>query len=113
MLVRFAVKTGIAAAAFYEIKHLGVWGSSYQTEKLSKEICGLTSPYVAKVKKTLDMPLLPKTGEMRFLAKHYYNAGVKNTVHFVYMLPCYAGQMMKKAKDAITQSTEPKANNPK
>lgn len=48
------------------------------------------------------MPLLPSSGEIRYLAHHYYNNGVKNTIHFIHMFPCYIGRWAKKGKDAIT-----------
>lgn len=46
-------------------------------------------------------PPLPKTGEVRFLTNYYYNEGVKSTIHFIKMIPCYAGQGIKKISDSV------------
>ena len=53
-----------------------------------------------------QLPQLPSTSELGFVTTHYYNRGVKSTIHFIEMLPCYTGQMIKKASDAVKKATE-------
>lgn len=48
-----------------------------------------------------QLPHLPSKNEIGYLTTHYYNNAVKSTFHFIEMLPCYTGQMIKKAKDSI------------
>lgn len=85
-----------------------MWGTSRQTEKLYNDISKSLHPHIkdAKQKLPFEVPPLPKTGEIRFLAKHYYNEGVKSSIHFIYMLPCHTGRLAKKAKDAISGALE-------
>ncbi|XP_055911745.1 MICOS complex subunit MIC13 homolog QIL1 [Eupeodes corollae] len=108
MALRFAIKSGLAYGAMHYTCSLGVWGNSVQADKLYNELMAQARPHVVSLQKKLpiEVPNLPKTGEVRFLAKHYYNTGVKNTFHFIIMLPCYAGQLIKKTKDTINKSLE-------
>lgn len=50
--------------------------------------------------------MLPDSGEGRYLAKHYYNNGVKATIHFVHRFPCYLGQWAKKAQTTIQSALD-------
>lgn len=88
----------------------GVWADSKTTEKLYNEICAATCPHVQSMKKQLpfEVPLLPKTGELCFIVKYYYNESVKGTFNFIHMMPCYLGQWAKKGKEAISQAMEEK-----
>ncbi|XP_017071975.1 MICOS complex subunit MIC13 homolog QIL1 [Drosophila eugracilis] len=103
MVVGFLVRSGLVAGTVYYTQKVGVWGNTDQTDKLYNTVKSELCPYVKKLEKQLpfEVPQLPRTGEMRFLAKHYYNEGVKNTFHFIQMLPCYAGRGLKKVKDTF------------
>jgi len=100
---RFLLRGGLLGGAVYYTRQVGIWGDSDQSDKLYNTVKSELSPYVEKAKKQLpfEVPQLPRTGEMRFLAKHYYNEGVKNTFRFIHMLPCYAGRGLKKVKDTF------------
>lgn len=103
-----AVKSGLAGGAIYYSKELGVWGDSNQSTKLYNCICKQMSPYTKQVssKIPVELPYLPTTGEVRYLTKHYYNAGVKNTIHFVQMFPCYVGQYTSKGINAVKSALD-------
>ncbi|XP_023178748.1 MICOS complex subunit MIC13 homolog QIL1 [Drosophila hydei] len=103
MVFGLLVRGGLVAGAVYYTRKAGVWGNTEQTDKLYNDVKGQLSPYVQQAKNKLpfELPQLPKVGEMRFLAKHYYNEGVKNSFRFVHMLPCYAGRGLKKLKDTF------------
>ncbi|XP_067644831.1 MICOS complex subunit MIC13 homolog QIL1 [Eurosta solidaginis] len=109
MAIGFLVRAGIFVGAVYYSKKLGVWGSPDETEKLYNKIKEDLRPHAKELEKKLpfEVPALPQTGEIRFLAKHYYNQGVKSTFHFIEMLPCYAGQVIHKAKVEFDKFTEP------
>ncbi|XP_055843440.1 MICOS complex subunit MIC13 homolog QIL1 [Episyrphus balteatus] len=114
MALKLAIKSGLAYSAMHYACSLGVWGNSVQADKLYNEFKDKARPHVNSLQKQLpfDVPNLPQTGEVRFLAKHYYNNGVKSTFQFIIMLPCYAGQLIKKTKDAINKTLEaPAAKN--
>lgn len=115
MILKLLVKTGLAGGAVYYSISTGVWGTGKQSEILYKECSNAMQPLCKEVsgKLPFEVPPLPKSGEVRFLAKHYYNEGVKSTIHFIYMLPCYSGQLVKKGYDAINQAIEAPAKNPK
>nr|XP_014089940.1 MICOS complex subunit MIC13 homolog QIL1 [Bactrocera oleae] len=100
MVIGFLVRASIVVGAAYYSKKLGVWDSPEQSEKLYNEIKESIRPHAKELEKKLpfEVPALPETGEARFLAKHYYNEGVKSTFHFIEMLPCYTGQLLHKAK---------------
>lgn len=53
-----------------------------------------------------QLPELPKSSEMGFVVTHYYNKSVKGTVHFVEMLPCYTGQLIKKVSDTVKKALD-------
>ncbi|KAI8040974.1 MICOS complex subunit MIC13 homolog QIL1 [Drosophila gunungcola] len=103
MVVGFLVRGGLLAGIVYYTRKVGVWGDADETDKLYNTVKSELCPYVQKVQKQLpfEVPQLPNTGEMRFLAKHYYNEGVKSSFRFVHMLPCYAGRGLKKVKDTF------------
>lgn len=108
------VRSGLVVGAFYYTKKAGVWGSPEETEKLYIGIKDELRPHAQRLEKQLPfaVPALPQTGEVRFLAKHYYNQGVKNSFHFIEMLPCYTGQLVKKVKDTFEDfSQSPKPTN--
>lgn len=102
------VRGGMIVGAVYFTKKAGVWGSAEESEKLYNKIKGELRPHVQSLEKQLpfEVPSLPRTGEACFLAKHYYNQGVKSTFHFIEMLPCYTGQLMKKAKDKFEEFSQ-------
>jgi hypothetical protein len=50
-----------------------------------------------------ELPNLPQRSELGFVTKHYYNEGVKGTIRFIKMSPCYIGQGVKKVSDSIKQ----------
>lgn len=99
------MRGGLVTGAVYYTCKAGVWGSPEEADKLYNNVKGQLCPYVkqAQAKLPFELPKLPQVGEMRFLAKHYYNEGVKGTLRFVHMLPCYAGRGLKKAKDAFEE----------
>ncbi|ALC43130.1 CG7603 [Drosophila busckii] len=103
MVIGLLLRGGAVVGAVYYTRKAGIWGSAEETDKLYNNIKAELCPYVQQAKKKLpfEVPQLPKAGEMRFLAKHYYNEGVKNSFRFVHMLPCYAGRGMKKVKDTF------------
>ncbi|TMW46178.1 hypothetical protein DOY81_008738, partial [Sarcophaga bullata] len=105
----FVIRSGLLVGAFYYTKKAGVWGSPEETEKLYNNIKNELRPHAVRLEKQLpfEIPALPQTGEIRFVAKHYYNEGVKNTFHFIEMLPCYTGQMIKKAKNKFDEFSQP------
>ncbi|XP_017489166.1 PREDICTED: MICOS complex subunit MIC13 homolog QIL1-like [Rhagoletis zephyria] len=109
MVISLLVRAGIVVGAVYYSKKLGVWGSSEETEKLYNELKEGLRPHAKELEKKLpfDVPALPQTGEARFLAKHYYNEGVKKTFHFIEMLPCYTGQLIHKAKVEFERFSQP------
>ncbi|XP_030570200.1 MICOS complex subunit MIC13 homolog QIL1 [Drosophila novamexicana] len=105
MVVGLLVRCGVVAGAVYYTRQAGVWGSTDETDKLYKNVKTQLTPYVQQAREQLpfDVPELPRVGEMRFLAKHYYNEGVKSSFRFIHMLPCYAGRGLKKVKDTIEE----------
>ncbi|ETN66739.1 hypothetical protein AND_001479 [Anopheles darlingi] len=105
-MFRFAIKTGIAGGAVYYSKEEGIWNED--TEKVYERYAAALHPHVQSLKQQipLDIPALPSSGEMCFVTKHYYNEGVKNTIHFIHRLPCYAGQWAKKGSDAIKKALD-------
>lgn len=105
---RLAIKSALVYGAFRYSVDKGVWADSHATEKLYNEMCSAACPHVQKMKKQLpfEVPLMPKTGELCFIAKYYYNEGVKASFNFVHMAPCYMGQWAKKGKDAITKAMD-------
>lgn len=107
-----AIKSALVYGAVRYTVDKGVWADSQQTEKLYDELCSAACPTVQSMKKQLpfEVPLLPKTGELCFITKYYYNQGVKGTFNFIHMMPCYLGQWAKKGKDAINSAMEEKPN---
>lgn len=107
-----AIKSALVYGAVRYTVEKGVWADSQQTEKLYDELCSAACPTVQSMKKQLpfEVPLLPKTGELCFITKYYYNQGVKGTFNFIHMMPCYLGQWAKKGKDAINSAMEEKPN---
>ncbi|XP_030380562.1 MICOS complex subunit MIC13 homolog QIL1 [Scaptodrosophila lebanonensis] len=105
MVFGILIRGGLVVGAVYYTRSAGVWGNTEQTEKIYNGVKTQLSPYFVKVTNQLpfDIPPLPKAGEIRFLAKHYYNVGVKGTFRFVHMLPCYAGRGIKKVKDTFEE----------
>lgn len=105
-----AIKSALVYGAVRYTVDKGVWADSQATEKLYNELCSVACPQVKKLQKQLpfEVPLMPKTGELCFIAKYYYNQGVKASFNFIHMAPCYMGQWAKKGKDAITSAMEEK-----
>lgn len=105
-MFRFAIKVGLAGGAVYYSKQEGIWEEN--TEQVYERYGTALKPYLESVKKQipLDIPALPSSGELCFVTKHYYNEGVKSTIHFIHRLPCYAGQLAKKGSDAIKQALD-------
>lgn len=67
-------------------------------------------PVCKTVKSTVNYqpPAMPSSGEVGFITNYYYNEGVKGTFRFVKMIPCYIGQGIKKANDAVKGAMEVK-----
>ncbi|KAL5292841.1 hypothetical protein ACFFRR_011544 [Megaselia abdita] len=109
MIFKFAIKTSLAVGAVYYVKP--VWGNSIETEKLYNNTKTTLCPHVKKITKSIpyELPALPSSGQVGFVTKHYYNEGVKNSIRFVHMLPCYAGRAIKSAKDALQSASNPTA----
>lgn len=105
---RLAVKSAIVYGAVRYTVDKGVWADSDRTQKLYNEMCNSMCPHVTSLKKQLpiEFPLMPSSGEMCFVAKYYYNQGVKATFRFVHMMPCYLGQWAKKGKDALNKALD-------
>ncbi|KAM8710498.1 hypothetical protein ACLKA7_017162 [Drosophila subpalustris] len=105
MLIGLLVRGGLLAGTVYYTRKVGIWGNAEETDKLYNNVKSQLSPYVQQAQKKLpfEVPKLPRAGEMRFLAKHYYNEGVKSSFRFIHMLPCYAGRGMKKVKDTFEE----------
>lgn len=106
---RLLIRSGLVVGAVYYSKKLGVWGTPEESEKFYNCLKSQVRPHAQRLEKQLpfDVPSLPQTGEVRFLVTHYYNQGVKNTFHFIEMLPCYTGQLAKKAKDTFNEFAQP------
>ncbi|KAM7360288.1 MICOS complex subunit MIC13 homolog QIL1-like [Cochliomyia hominivorax] len=114
MVVGLLIRSGLLIGAVYYTKKAGVWGSPNETEKIYNNIKNELRPHMQKIEKQIpfDFPALPQTGEICFVAKHYYNEGVKKSFNFIEMLPCYTGQMIKKAKSKFEEFAEsPKPTN--
>lgn len=103
MVIGLLVRGGLIAGTVYYTRKAGIWGSAEETDKLYNNIKAELCPYVQQAQKKLpfEVPKMPNTGEMRFLAKHYYNEGVKSSFRFVTMIPCYTGRGLKKVKDTF------------
>ncbi|XP_037934507.1 MICOS complex subunit MIC13 homolog QIL1-like [Teleopsis dalmanni] len=103
MAIGLIIRSGILVGAIYYSKTLGVWSDSDKTQQLYNDIKDELRPHARQVQSYLpfEIPSLPTTGEVRYLAKHYYNEGVKSTVNFVGMIPTYGSQLTKKAKDTF------------
>lgn len=124
----FAIKSGVVSSTIYWSREYKVWGSSKDTAKLYGQLSAQADPSFKKLKSQipidvsahifrviygsndkhyiLQVPLLPSSGEACFLVKHYYNNGVKNTIHFIHRFPCYLGQWAKKAQDTINSALD-------
>ena len=106
------MKAAVIVGSVYFTHDIGVWGSQTQSEEIFDNIVKTIEPHVIDMKKKLpfDVPTLPPSGEVRFLAKHYYNESIKGTVHFVTMIPCYSGQLAFKIKDTISKAMDDTPN---
>lgn len=126
----FAIKSGIVASTIYWSREYKVWGNSKDTAKLYNQLSDQAANPLKQLKSQipidvsttvpilsvfslinnsstfLQVPLLPSSGEACFLVKHYYNNGVKNTIHFIHRFPCYLGQWAKKAQDTINSALD-------
>ncbi|KAH8300483.1 hypothetical protein KR018_008656, partial [Drosophila ironensis] len=105
---RLLLRGSALAGVVYYTRSVGIWADTDRTHQLLDGVKAQLCPYVQKAKKQLpfEVPKLPGSGEVRFLAKHYYNEGVKNSFRFVHMLPCYAGRGLKKVKDTFESFAE-------
>ncbi|XP_065086766.1 MICOS complex subunit MIC13 homolog QIL1 [Ochlerotatus camptorhynchus] len=106
-MLRLAVKTGLAGGAVYYSREEGIWNAN--TDQVYERYSKALQPQLASVKQQIpvQVPALPTSGEVCFLTKHYWNEGVKGTVHFIHRLPCYLGQWTKKGTDAIKKAMDP------
>ncbi|XP_058831048.1 MICOS complex subunit MIC13 homolog QIL1 [Topomyia yanbarensis] len=111
-MLKFIAKNGLAGSAVYYTRKEGIWNEN--TDQVYERYSSALQPHIASVKQQIpiDVPALPKSGELCFLTTHYYNAGVKNTINFIHRLPCYMGQWTKKASDAIKKAVDPPAEAP-
>lgn len=107
IMLRLAVKTGLAGGAVYYSREEGIWNEN--TDQVYERYSTALQPHLASVKQQIpvEVPALPTTGELCFLTKHYWNEGVKGSIYFVHRLPCYLGQWTKKASDALKQAMNP------
>uniref|UniRef100_A0A1Q3FK34 MICOS complex subunit MIC13 n=1 Tax=Culex tarsalis TaxID=7177 RepID=A0A1Q3FK34_CULTA len=105
-MLRLAVKTGLAGGAVYYSREEGIWNEN--TDQVYERYSAALQPHLASVKQQIpvEVPALPSSGEVCFLTKHYYNEGVKSSIRFVHMLPCYLGQWTKKATDAVKKAMD-------
>ncbi|XP_055686705.1 MICOS complex subunit MIC13 homolog QIL1-like [Lutzomyia longipalpis] len=103
MAFRLLIKSGLAYVSVKYTIDQGVWASSARTTQLYNDIGDSLSPHWGEARKKipLELPLLPSSGEACFVAKYYYNQGIKGTFNFIHRLPCHIGQWTKKAKDTI------------
>lgn len=108
-MYRFSIKSALAASSIYWTHENKVWGSSADADRLYSKLAAVAAPSVATVRSQVpfDVPQLPTTGETCFLVKHYYNKGVKSTIHFIHRFPCYAGKWAKSAQDTINAAIAP------
>ncbi|XP_058459474.1 MICOS complex subunit MIC13 homolog QIL1 isoform X1 [Malaya genurostris] len=106
-MLKILIKTGLAGSAVYYTRNEGIWNEN--TDKVYERYSSAMQPHIASVKQQIpiDVPALPKSGELCFLTTHYYNAGVKNTIYFIHRLPCYLGQWTKQTSDAIKKAINP------
>uniref|UniRef100_A0A8D8JL56 MICOS complex subunit MIC13 n=1 Tax=Culex pipiens TaxID=7175 RepID=A0A8D8JL56_CULPI len=105
-MLRLTVKTGLAGGAVYYSREEGIWNEN--TDQVYERYATALQPHLASVKQQIpvEVPSLPSSGEVCFLTKHYYNEGVKSSIRFVHMMPCYLGQWTKKATDAVKQAMD-------
>ncbi|CAO1400179.1 unnamed protein product [Diamesa hyperborea] len=110
MIVRVAIKSGLCYAAVKYTVDEGVWGPADKTVAFKNKMCKTVNEnhyyQTGKAHFPMELPDLPKTSQMCFVTKHYYNQGVKNSIRFVEMIPCYMGQGIKKASDTIKQAMD-------
>ncbi|XP_058054514.1 MICOS complex subunit MIC13 homolog QIL1-like [Anopheles bellator] len=111
-MLRFAIKTGIAGGTVYYTKKEGIWDEN--TEKVYERYAAALRPHVQSLKQQIpmDVPALPSSGEMCFVTKHYYNEGVKSTIHFIRKIPCYAGQLAMKGSNAVKKVLDAQPQTP-
>jgi len=112
MFLSLIVRSGVLVGAVYYSQRIGVWGDAEQSSQLYNSIKTQLKPHADALEKKLpfEVPALPERAEVRFLAQHYYNQGVKETFRFIHMLPCYTGQGISKIKNWIedfSQSPSP------
>ncbi|GLV44102.1 QIL1 [Carabus blaptoides fortunei] len=107
-MFRFGIKLGLATGAIYYVSEQGVWRGSDETVKLCNQICTAVSPYTNEIKKQIpyELPSLPQTNEVSYLAKHYWNKGVISTFGFLANIPTYVGEMTAKGFDSVMDNVE-------
>ncbi|EDS44109.1 conserved hypothetical protein [Culex quinquefasciatus] len=105
-MLRLTVKTGLAGGAVYYSREEGIWNEN--TDQVYERYATALQPHLVSVKQQIpvEVPALPSSGEVCFLTKHYYNEGVKSSIRFVHMMPCYLGQWTKKATDAVKKAMD-------
>jgi len=110
MIIRTAVKGAVLYGAVSLTRQEGVWGNSEESYKLYQKLQKEMEPVCKSVRSKLpfEIPALPSSGEVCFLTNYYYNNAVKASFYHLKMIPCYIGQGVKKASDAIKGATEAK-----
>ncbi|CAG2061537.1 unnamed protein product [Timema podura] len=89
----FGAKAGLAGAAIYYTVKEGLWGDSERTEQLYKKLYSLSVPYIKEV--PIEVPQIPKIGEISYEAQHYWNKGVKASFAFIRDLPVHVTNLTK------------------
>lgn len=132
-VISIAIRSGICIYATKYTVDQGAWADAEKAIKFKENTCKIVNgneyvktgkshfqTYVPmpQVSRTLSsrypkfyhslfqLPELPKSSELCFVVTHYYNRGVKGTVRFIEMLPCNAGQLIKKVNDSVKKALE-------
>ncbi|XP_026469598.1 MICOS complex subunit MIC13 homolog QIL1-like [Ctenocephalides felis] len=106
MATKFIVKCGIAGGIVYQSVDQGLWGSSSRTIELYEDLSKLVEPVTKEVKQKIELPDLPTSGEVGFIATYYWNAGVKATFAFLKELPTNTARLGCKSYNYIVNHPE-------
>ncbi|CAH1106116.1 unnamed protein product [Psylliodes chrysocephalus] len=107
-MIKFAVKIGLASAAFYYVKEEGIWKSSCESEKIYQKLKETAVPYVEKATSQLpiELPKLPERNVVSSIVKESWNKGVLITFKFIADLPNNTYKWTSKGVDTVRQNEE-------
>jgi len=114
-IVSLAIRSGVCIYAVKYTVDQGVWSDAEKAIAFKNRTCEAINgnEYVQTGKAHFQtfvplpkLPELPQSSEIGFVSTHYYNKSVKCTIHFIEMIPCYAGQLIKKVNDSVKSAME-------